>query len=121
MACHHGVVADVGIASCNGVIREDGISADTGVFASDGFFLDPCISVLIKIVIAFHIAAEHPGEDFLGQIPRRADAMQLRVARMLDVGNLVFSHRASPRSRLGVGLGDNSVSTYSETMLSAFW
>ena len=116
-----GVLADIGAALCNGVICKDCIAADDCIFTGDGIFRNPCASLLVEVVIAFHIAAEHPGKDILGQILRRADAVQVRVVGMGNVGDFVFLHLASPRSRLGAGVGDSSVSTYSETMLSAFW
>ena len=103
------------------MICKDCIAADNCIFTGDGIFRNPRATLLVEVVIAFHIAAEHPGKDILGQIRHRADTVQVRVIGMGNVGDFVFFHLASPRSRLGVGLGDSSVSTYSETMLSAFW
>ena len=116
-----GVLADIGITSCNGVICKDCIAADNYIFTGDGIFRNPRAAILVEVIAAFHIAAEHPGKDILGQILRRADAVQVRVIGMGNVCDLVFLHLAPPRSRLGAGVGDSSVSTYSETMLSAFW
>ena len=116
-----GVLADIGAALCNGMICKDCIAADNCIFTGDGICRNPCASLLVEVVIAFHIAAEHPFEDILGQVRHSPDAVQVGVVGMGNVGDFVFLHLASPRSRLGVGLGDSSVSTYSETMLSAFW
>ena len=119
MAGHHGIIADISAAPCNGVICKDCIPADNCVFTGDGILRNPRATILVKVIAAFHIAAEHPGKDILGQIRHRADAVQVRVIGMGNVGDFVFLHLASPRSRLGAGLDDSSVSTYSETMLSA--
>ena len=116
-----GVLPDIGATLCDGVICKDGITTDNCIFTGDGIFRNPRVTILVEVVIAFHIAAEHPCKDILGQIRHSPDAVQVGIIRMGDVGDLVFLHLASPRSRLGVGLGDSSVSTYSETMLSAFW
>lgn len=116
-----GVLADIGITSCNGVICKDCIAADNCIFTGDGIFRNPRAAIWVEVIAAFHIAAEHPGKDILGQVRHSPDAVQVGIVGMGNVGDLVFLHLASPRSRLGVGLGDSSVSTYSETMLSAFW
>ena len=117
--CHGGVLSDIGAALCNGVICKDCIPADNCIFTGDGILRNPRATILVEVIAAFHIAAEHPGKDILGQVHHSADAVQVGIAGMGNVGDLVFLHLASPRSRLGVGLGDSSVSTYSEIMPSA--
>ena len=115
--CHGGVISDIGVALCNGMICKDCVTADNCIFTSYGILCNPRAAILVEVVIAFHIAAEHSRKDILGQIRHRADAVQVGIVRMGNVGDFVFHHLASPRWRLGVG--DSSVSTYSETMLSA--
>ena len=78
-------------------------------------------TLLVEIILGFDISAKITFVYICTHIGQRPNAVQFRVVGMGDVGDFVFLHLASPRSLLGVGVGDSSVSTYSETMLSAFW
>ena len=82
-----GVLADIGAALCNGMICKDCIAADNCIFTGDGILRNPCTPLLVEVVIAFHIAAEHPGKDILGQIRHRTDTVQVGVVGMGNVGD----------------------------------
>ena len=84
---HGGVLSDIGAALCNGVICKDCIAADNCIFTGDGILRNPCTPLLVEVVIAFHIAAEHPGKDILGQIRHRTDTVQVGVVGMGNVGD----------------------------------